>query len=117
MKHNILLVLLVVLVPFGCSTDDLPSIENPDRLVKDCDALLIGSPNSKIDPAQWPASIHSLNPTLVEREENYIIITTFAQTGIGTRGYMISRQNNFQVAHYKITPSQYPNIYRFEFVP
>ena len=70
-----------------------------------------------MDPAHWPASIRSLNPVLLDRRDNYIMITTFAQTGAGASGYIVCRQNGLKIAHYRITASQYPGIYQFELVP
>jgi hypothetical protein len=110
----VLPVLLLVLVSTGCSTDQLPPIDKPDQLVRDCDALLAGT---SIDSANLPDSIRVLNPVAVDRGENYIMITTFAHEGAGARGYVVSRQANLQIAHYKLTASAYPNIFRFELLP
>ena len=113
-KKNILLIGVVAFMSISCATNNLPPIDKPDQLVKDCDALLAGA---AIDQAQWPVSIRNLNPVAVDRAENYIMITIFAQTGTGARGYIVCRQNNLQIEHYKITASPYPDIYQFEFLP
>ena len=113
-KKNILLIGLFVFMSIGCASHSFPPIDNPDQLANDCDALLGGA---AIDAVHWPVSIRSLNPVSLDRGVNYIMITTFAQTGAGARGYVISRQKNLQITHYIITASQYPDIYRFELVP
>jgi hypothetical protein len=113
-RIDILPLTLLVFMLVGCATNNLPPIDKPDQLVKDCDALLAGG---AIDPTQWPASIRSLNPVSVNRGGNYVMIITFAQTGMDARGYVVSRQNNLQITRYKITASQYSDIYQFELIP
>jgi hypothetical protein len=113
-KNNVLPFVFLVFVAVGCSTNPLPPIDKPDRLVKDCDALLAGG---AMDRDHWPASIRSLNPVSLDRGENYIMITTFAQTGAGARGYIICRRNNLRIDNFKITASHYADIYEFELVP
>jgi hypothetical protein len=113
-KRDALPLILLVLMLAGCSTNNFPLIDKPDQLVKDCDALVAGGAT---DPANWPASIRSLNPVAVDRGENYVMITIFAQANIGARGYIVCRKNNLQIAHYTISPSQYPDVYQFELLP
>ncbi len=116
-KKKILPALLVVFMSMGCSSNNLPPIDKPDQLVKDCDSLPAGRADATIDQAKWPASIRRLNPVAVDGGGNYVRITTFAQTGTGARGYIVCRQNHLQIARYKITTSRYPDIYQFELIP
>ncbi len=115
---SFLALLLFPLLLLGCSSSsDLPAISDSGRLSSDCQELLGTSATDTIDASQWPDSIKSLKPLPVIRNGNTIYITTFAQTGVGARGYAVGREKPQPPDHYVISSTSYPNIYRFEVLP
>jgi hypothetical protein len=113
--------LLLFLVPFlllGCtSNSDLPAIKDPGALVNDCDVLASKDTSGTIDLTQCPESIKSLGPVSVRREGKSIYITIFQGTGMGARGYIVSREKPLGSDHSFISETAYKDIYRFDFKP
>jgi hypothetical protein len=101
----------------SCSAKDLPSIADANQLVADSDALATDATAHSIPKDKWPASITALNPVSVSKDDNGINITTFAETGVGTCGYVVSHTKPVDNDHLTFSITQYPNIYRFDFKP
>ncbi len=116
---KILLILyLFPLFLIGCSSSsDLPAINNADQLAMDCDLLIQKSTTDTIDSEQWPESIKALKPVTVKRDGKAIFITTYADTGVGARGYAVSREKPQDSNHYVISTTSYKDIYRFDLKP
>ena len=87
------------------------------QLTSDCDRLLQGGDPSLLGRDQWPDSIKQLNPVGVFRSGKGVYITTFAQTGAASRGYVVDHEQPQGPDHYSISGTSYPNIYRFDFQP
>jgi hypothetical protein len=98
----------------ACSAVNLPPIDDPARLTKDCDVLLADPKATSAN--NWPDSIVKLHPVMVEKEGGAIWITTFAQTGVGAWGYVVCHSKPGG-AHYSISETAYAGIYRFDFKP
>jgi hypothetical protein len=119
MKVLLFPALLVLAVLCACTTSlrDLPAIDNPTQLTADCDALLQDPALTMLDQDKWPDSIKKLSPVMVNKEGAGIYITTFAETGIGACGYVVSHTKPADTDHYSVSATPYPNIYRFDFKP
>jgi hypothetical protein len=119
MKVLLFPALLVLVVLSACTTSlrELPAIDNPTQLTTDCDSLLQDTTLTTIDEGKWPDSIKRLNPVMVDKEGEGIYITTFAATGIGACGYVVSHTKPPDTDHSQISTTSYPNIYRFDFKP
>jgi len=117
------LVLCVALLA-GCSSkkptsssSEMPVIDDPALLARDCQRLSADTTVHGIAKDQWPDSIKKLNPASVTREENGIFITIAAGAGVGNRGYVVAIFKPGDNAHYTITDTPYSKIYRFDFKP
>jgi hypothetical protein len=109
--------LLCVLFLIACSSGRLPAVADADQLVKDCDALSKNNVGTDIPPDQWPASIKALKPVAVENDPNGIRIATYAETGIGSYGYLVSHTKPDNTEHLVFSQTEYANIYRFDLKP
>jgi len=90
---------------------------DPAQLLRDCDALLAGENVYSIESGKWSDSIRKLKPISVTKEKAGIYITTFAETGVGARGYVVAHNKPANAEHLVISDTSYPNIYRFDFKP
>jgi hypothetical protein len=82
-----------------------------------CGALLQDSTLTTIDREKWPEAIKKLNPVAVRRDGDAIYITTFANTGIGARGYVVATTKPPSNEHYTVSDTPYSGIYLFDFTP
>jgi len=101
----------------ACSSPELPPVANATQLVTDSENLKTDGVAHQIPHDKWPASIVALNPISVSREDDGVHITTFAETGVGSRGYLISTTKPVSAEHFTFSETEYPNIYRFDFNP
>lgn len=101
----------------GCSPRQaLPPIADPLALRVDCEGL-VQKTSALFNKDEWPASIQALNPVTVTREGQAIYIATFAQTGVGARGYVIGKEKPASTNHSTISDLPLQGIYRFDFSP
>ena len=101
----------------ACSSHALPSITNATQLVTDSENLKTDGVAHQIPRDKWPLSILALNPISVSREDDGVHITTFAETGVGSRGYLVSTTKPVNTDHFTFSETEYPNIYQFDFNP
>ena len=112
-----LIPVLAVLSFSACFSPSLPAIDNPTQLTTDCEPLLQDAALTTLEKDKWPDSIKKLNPVMVNKDGQGIYITTFAETGIGARGYVVAHEKPLSTDHYSISETSYPDIYRFDFKP
>jgi hypothetical protein len=105
----------VVLSFAACTPTSLPTIEEPAQLLHESDALSATEKIGSIPANKWSGSILKLKPDSVTKEETGIYITTFAQTGVGARGYVVADHKPADSTHLVISDTPYPNIYRFDY--
>jgi hypothetical protein len=109
------LLLFVVLSFAACGPNSLPTIEKPAQLLHEGDALSAKEAIGLIPANKWSVSILKLKPVSVEKEETGIYVTTFAETGVGARGYVVADHKPANSTHMVISDTSYPHIYRFDF--
>ncbi len=95
----------------------MPVIDDPGLLARDCTLLEGDTSVHAIAREKWPDSVKKLSPVSVMREANGIFITTAGDSGAVSRGYAIAVFKPGNNAHYTITDTPYPKIYRFDFKP
>jgi hypothetical protein len=109
---------VVALVFLACSAPAAePAIGDPAQLKAACGSLLQDSTLTTIDREKWPEAIKKLNPVAVRRDGDAIYITTFANTGIGARGYVVATTKPPSNEHYTVSDTPYSGIYLFDFTP